>query len=417
MWIGNLTIRERRAFWACFGGWTLDAFDVTVFAYAITGLISIRMLTKPQAGILGTTALLLSSLGGWIAGILCDRYGRVRVLQVTIAWFAVFTFLSGLAQNYWQLLVLRSLQGLGFGGEWTAGALLMGEVIRAQYRGRAVGTVQAGYGLGAMLAAVAYGVVFSVFPAQWSWRILFFLGILPALLVVYVRRYVQEPEIFRKPSPESRFNALDCLKGRHLITTILTLSMVSGFNGSYYVLMIWLPQFLKSERHLSVIGTSGYTLVVQIGSFVGFVIGAHLADYIGRRPTIILFCIVSACATFAYSVMAIGPVVMLFLGFMMGALSSGRQGPTGAFLTELYPTSIRGTAMGFVYNGGRAVGGLCPAIVGYAAVHMKLGLAIGVAAVVSNGISVLACLFLPETRNRELLPADLEVAPVVEAKK
>jgi MFS family permease len=395
----------------------LDSFDVTVFAYAITGLISVQMLTKPQAGILGTTALLLSSLGGWIAGILCDRYGRVRVLQVTIAWFAVFTFLSGCAQNYWQLLVLRSLQGLGFGGEWTAGALLMGEVIRAQYRGRAVGTVQAGYGIGAMLAAVAYGVVFSVFPAEWSWRVLFFLGILPALLVVYVRRYVPEPEIFRKPSPDSRFNALGCLKGRHLVTTILTLSMVSGFNGSYYVLMIWLPQFLKSERHLSVIGTSGYTLVVQIGSFLGFVIGAHLADYIGRRPTIILFCIVSACATYAYTVMAIGPVVMLFLGFVMGALSSGRQGPTGAFLTELYPTSIRGTAMGFVYNGGRAIGGLSPAIVGYAALHMKLGVAIGVMAVVSNGISVLACLFLPETRNRELLSADLEVAPVVEAKR
>ena len=152
MWVGDLTTRERSTFWACLGGWTLDAFDVTTFAYAITGLISLRLLTKPQAGILGTTALLLSSLGGWIAGILCDRYGRVRVLQITIAWFAALTFLTGCAQNYSQLLVLRSLQGLGFGGEWTAGAMLMAEVIRPEYRGRAVGTVQSGYGLGAMLA-------------------------------------------------------------------------------------------------------------------------------------------------------------------------------------------------------------------------------------------------------------------------
>jgi MFS family permease len=146
VWIKDLTPRERRTLWACAAGWMLDAFDVQVFAYVITGLISIRMLSKPQAGVLGTAALLLSSLGGWITGVLCDRYGRVRMLQISIATFAFFTFLCGFAQNYHQLLVLRGLQGLGFGGEWTAGAVLMGEVIRAKYRGRAVGTVQAGWG-------------------------------------------------------------------------------------------------------------------------------------------------------------------------------------------------------------------------------------------------------------------------------
>ena len=178
MWIKELRTDERRTLWACLAGWTLDSFDVNVFAYVITGLIALHILTKPQAGILGTSALLVSSLGGWITGILCDRYGRVRMLQVTIVWYAVFTFLCGWAQNYEQLLVLRSLQGFGFGGEWTAGSILMGEVIRSQFRGRATGTVQSGYGIGSLLAALAYGIVFSVFPAQWSWRVLFWLGIL-----------------------------------------------------------------------------------------------------------------------------------------------------------------------------------------------------------------------------------------------
>jgi MFS family permease len=388
----------------------LDAFDVQVFAYVITGLISIRMLSKPQAGVLGTAALLLSSLGGWITGILCDRYGRVRMLQVTIAVFAIFTFLCGFAQNYHQLLVLRGLQGLGFGGEWTAGAVLMGEVIRAKYRGRAVGTVQAGWGAGCVLAALAYGVVFSFFPPQWSWRILFWLGILPALLVVYVRQFVDEPEIFKKTTPETGFDPLGFLKGRHLVTSFLGVTMISGLLGGYYAVQVWLPEFLKSERHLSVIGTSTYSTLVQLGSFTGFMTGAHFADYIGRRATVILFSIISACATYAYTVMSISPVVMLFLGFLMGALSSARLAPTGTILTELYPTAIRGTAQGFVYNFGRAAGAFYPAIAGYAANHMKLGFAIGVLAVASNGIAVLACLFLPETRNKELLPATLEVA-------
>jgi MFS family permease len=402
MWIKDLTARERRTLWACAAGWGLDGFDMMLFSYVITGLLSLHILTKPQAGILGTASLLLSSLGGWITGILCDRYGRVRMLQITIVWFAVFTFLCGFAQNYGQLLVLRGLQGLGYGGEWTAGAVLMGEVIRAKFRGRAVGTVQAGNGIGYILSAASYGVVFSLFPTEWAWRVLFWLGILPAFWVMYVRRFVEEPQIFRKPAPEGGIDLFGFLKGRLLIRTIISLIMISGLQGSYYVVATWLPQFLKGERNLSVIGTSGYTTLVLVGSFIGFLLGAHLADYIGRRPTVILFSVGNACAAYAYTVMSISPVAMMFMGMLMGAMSAGRFSPLGPILTELYPTSIRGTAQGFVYNGGRAIGALSPAIAGYASAHMKLGTAIGVLAVVWNGIAILACLFLPETRNQDL---------------
>ena len=403
MWIKDLTARERRTLWACAAGWGLDGFDMTLFSYVITGLISIHMLTKPQAGVLGTAALLSSSLGGWLAGILCDRYGRVRMLQITIAWFAVFTFLCGFAQNYAQMFLLRGLQGLGFGGEWTAGAVLMGEVIRAQYRGRAVGTVQSGVGIGYTMAAVSYGVVFSLLPVEWAWRTLFWMGVLPAILVLYVRRFVEEPEIYQKAKAEGRGELFGFLKGRVLLVrTLIALTMMSGLQGSYYVVATWLPQFLKGERHMSVIGTSGYTTLVLVGSFFGFLIGAHFADYLGRRPTVILFSIGNAVAAYAYTVIPVGPGVMMFLGMLMGAMSSGRFSPLGPILTELYPTAIRGTAQGFVYNGGRAIGALSPAIAGYASAHMKLGTAIGVLAVLWNGIAVLACFFLPETRNKEL---------------
>jgi MFS family permease len=223
---------------------------------------------------------------------------------------------------------------------------------------------------------------------------------------MYVRRFVEEPPIFRKPAVEGGIDLFGFLKGRLLLRTLIALTMISGLQGSYYVVATWLPQFLKGERNLTVIGTSGYTALVLVGSFIGFLLGAHLADYIGRRPTVILFSVGNAFAAYAYTVMTVSPVAMMLLGMLMGAMSSGRFSPLGPILTEIYPTAIRGTAQGFVYNGGRAVGALSPAIAGYAAAHMKLGTAIGVLAVVWNGIAILACLFLPETRNQDLALLD-----------
>jgi MFS family permease len=229
----------------------------------------------------------------------------------------------------------------------------------------------------------------------------------PALLVFYVRRFVEEPEIFRKRKAEGLTELFGFLKQRILlIRTIVALIMISGLQGSYFVVAIWLPQFLKGERHMTVIGTSGYSTLVVIGGFIGFLVGAHFADYIGRRPTVIIFSVGNAIAAYAFTIMQVGPGTMMFLGMLMGAMSSGRFSPLGPILTELYPTAMRGTAQGFVYNGGRAIGALAPMIAGYASAHMKLGTAIGVLAVAWNSIAILACLFLPETRNQDLSTLD-----------
>src|SRR5262245_47455311 len=147
-WIADLASRERRAFGACVGGWALDAMDVQMYSLVVPALIATWGLTGRQTGNLQTAALLVSAVGGWLAGFIADRVGRVRTLQIAILWFAVFTFLSGLAQNYQQLMAARALLGLGFGGEWAAGAVLLGESIRAQHRGKALGTMQAGWAVG-----------------------------------------------------------------------------------------------------------------------------------------------------------------------------------------------------------------------------------------------------------------------------
>src|SRR5579864_6637912 len=172
-WISDLTSRERRVFGACVGGWALDAMDVQMYSFVIPTLIATWGITRAQAGVLGTAALLMSAVGGWLAGWVADRFGRVRTLQVAIAWFAVFTFLSGLAQNYGQLFAARALLGLGFGGEWAAGAVLLGESIRPEHRGKALGVMQAGWALGWGAAALLYAVFFAYLPTATAWRALF----------------------------------------------------------------------------------------------------------------------------------------------------------------------------------------------------------------------------------------------------
>src|ERR1700675_1762766 len=194
-WFKELSRQEKKAMVAAYGGWSMDAFDFMMYTFLISTLIAAWNISGFQAGLLVTSALLLSAVGGWGAGVLADKWGRVRVLQITIVWFALFTFISGFTNSFEQLLITRSLQGLGFGGEGGVGSVMIGEVIRAKHRGKAVGTVQSGWAVGWGGAAVLYTVFFTELPADLAWRALFWIGLLPALLIFYVRRYVREPDL------------------------------------------------------------------------------------------------------------------------------------------------------------------------------------------------------------------------------
>src|SRR5579872_6523241 len=186
---------ERRTFWACAAGWALDGMDFMIYPLVIGTIIALWKVDPGSAGLAGTVTLLSSAIGGWLGGFLADRLGRVKTLQLTILWFSVFSLVCAFVQNFDQLLIARALLGLGFGGEWAAGAVLMGEAIRPQYRGRAVGSVQSGWAVGWGLAVLSQAVLYSYFPAEIAWRWMFAIGALPALLVFYLRRYVTEPEI------------------------------------------------------------------------------------------------------------------------------------------------------------------------------------------------------------------------------
>jgi MFS family permease len=406
-WFAQLSPPERSTLIATFGGWALDGLDVMVYSFVIPSLIAAWHISRGQAGLLGTAALLISAVGGWLAGTLSDRYGRARILQLTILWFAFFTFLSGFTQSFTQLLITRGLQGLGFGGEWAVGSVLMGEVIRAEHRGKAVGTVQGGWAIGWGLAAIFYTILFRTLPEAVAWRAMFWIGILPALLVFYIRRCVPEPQIYTETRRQvedsgAHTSFFELFSPQVLEVTLLTSVLAIGAQGGYYAITTWLPTFLKTQRNLSVMNTGGYLIVVIVGSFVGYLVSAYLTDRLGRKKTLILYAVCSFVTVIAYTYLPIANAVMLVLGFPLGFFASGVFSPIGAFFTELFPSRLRGSGQGFSYNFGRGIGALFPTLVGFLSVRLTLGPAIAIFAAGAYLIMILGTVLLPETRGKEL---------------
>ena len=405
-WMRDLNAKERRTMGACFGGWALDAFDVQMYSFVIPTVIALWGLSRGEAGVIGTVTLLISSLGGWFSGTLSDRFGRVRILQISILWYSVFTFLCAFAQDFQQLFILRALHGLGFGGEWAAGAVLMGEVIRDKYRGRGVGLVQTGWAVGWGGSALVYTALYAVLPESIAWRVLFAVGLLPAAFVVWIRRNISEPEIFhasRRDRPAIGLShLLSAFRRPYLWTTVKVSLMVAGAQGGGYALGIWMPTYLRTVRGLSASSTGGFLLLQILGALAGFLLGAYLSDAIGRRLTFMLSAIGSVLMVLVYMFVPMGNTALLFVGLPLNVMMLMKFPPMGPFMTELYPTAVRGNAQGFCYNAGRAIGALFPTLVGVLSETMPLGLAIAVFSVIAFGLMIVMLLMLPETRGRSL---------------
>lgn len=404
--LAGLSRAEKATCLSAFGGWMLDAFDYMIFTFVITTLIGLWHISAASAGALVTVTLLFSSIGGWGAGILADRFGRVRLLQASILWFSVCTFLIGFCQNFTQLFIVRTLQGIGFGGEWAVGSVLVGEIVRAEHRGKAVGLIQSGWAVGWGAAALFYALAFSLLSADTAWRSLFWIGILPAFLVLYVRRHVPEPAAFktvmakRDHADTPPFWAI--FSPSLFKTTALSALLCLGIQGGYYAITTWLPTYLEKEHGLSVIHTGEYLMVVIIGSFLGYVCGAFLADLWGRKPTFSFFAVLSLCSVIAYLLLPLTNTQMLIAGFPLGFSASGIYSGLGAYLSELFPHALRANGQGFAYNFGRAMGAFFPGLIGFLSQAMGLGNAICAFAACAYGAVLLIVLCLPETKGKVL---------------
>jgi MFS family permease len=407
IWLQQTTSSERRTLLAGFLGWGVDGFDFMIYTFVIPTLLAAWSMSNAQAGFIATGALLTSAAGGWGAGVLADRFGRVRILQLTVLWFAVFTFLSGFTHSYFELLVTRTLQGFGFGGEWAVGSVLIAETIEARHRGKAVGLMQSSWAVGWAAAALAFWGIYALAPPDLGWRVLFWVGIAPALLVLYIRRRVEESALYLDTRRHMRASGdrrhfLDIFRAPLRRTTVLASVLCCGMMGAYYSVTTWLPTYLKNERHLSVVGTSSYLLVLIAGSFAGYVAGAWLSDALGRRRCFTLFAVCGALLILAYTWMPISDGEMLALGFPLGFFLSGIFSGMGAFLSELYPSAVRGSGQGFCYSIGRAVSSFCPALIGAWSAHSSLGVGIGAMTAAAYGLVVAVAWALPETRGRSL---------------
>jgi MFS family permease len=415
-WYAEMNPKQKSAFWACIGGWALDAMDVQTFSFAIPMLIASFAITNADLGLIGTVTLLTSAFGGWFAGALSDRFGRVRTLRFTILWFAVFTFLCGFAQNYTQLFVLRALMGFGFGGEWAAAAVLVGEVIRSEHRGKAVGAMQSGWAIGWCAAAVLATLLLNTLPQDVAWRALFWVGLTPAVLVFYVRRFVDEPPVFAATqkylaTTSKTANFLEIFSPAMLGTTVLACLLSAGAQGGYYAIAIWLPTFLRNERHITVLETSLYLAIVIAGSFIGYLVSGWLSDRIGRRANLILFAACSIVTLVAYTQIPVNNGIVLRLGFALGFFTSGVFSGMVPFFIELFPTRMRGSGLGFAYNFGRGIAALNPWLIGLVSASLPLGQSIGLFALFAYGLVTFAALLLPE-RPRAKLTTEADEAQV-----
>jgi MFS family permease len=327
-------------------------------------------------------------------------------LQVTIVWYALFTFLCGFAQDFNQLFVLRAMQGFGFGGEWAAGAVLMGEVVRDKYRGRAVGLVQTGWAIGWGAAAIVYTALYWLLPEWLAWRVLFGVGLVPAVFVFWVRRHIDESDLFHERAAErakiGASHLFAAFRSPHMWTTIKVSLMVAGAQGGGYAVSIWMPTYLRTVRGLSPTSTGGFLIVQILGALVGFLIGSYLADFIGRKGTFIWSAVASFVMVLVFLLLPMDNTVLFWVGIPLNIVLLMKFPPMGPFMTELYPTDIRGTGQGFCYNAGRALGSVFPTMVGYLSQILTLGTAIAICSASAFGLMILMLLLLPETRGRTL---------------
>lgn len=407
-WYSRLDSVERRTYWACFAGFGLDSMDTTIYALVIPALIATLGLTRPEAGYLATAALLGTAVGGWGAGILADRFGRIAILQFTIFWVAVFTFAAAFANSFPQLFGIRFLQGLGYGGEAAVGGVLISEVIRPELRGRVAASVQSGYAVGYAISVALLPVIASLFPEELGWRVFFAIGIVPAGLVFFIRRLVPESGVYTEARAErardgddgARF--WDIFAPAHLRRTLPAVVMATGIFGGAYVMITWLPTYLRTALGLSVATSAGYLVLNILGSLVGPLMYGALSDRIGRRRAFMLFLLLQAGNVAIYLLAPIGAGVTIALSFFLGVFQGGLASGMLPTFAELFPTGIRASGQGFCLGGGRGFGSVVPATVGLLAAGMPLGTAMGGCALCAYAVAFLAAILLPETIGTDL---------------
>jgi MFS family permease len=404
-WWRSSSAEARRALIAAGAGWMLDSFDVMLYALVLASMMTDLGLSKPTAGWLGSIALLAAAFGGVAFGVIADRFGRTRALMASVLIYSFATAACGFANSVTQLAICRVILGIGMGGEWASGAALVSETWPKEHRGKALGLMQSAWAIGYAAAAI---VTWLVLPIG-GWRAVFFVGVLPALLTLWVRRRVEEPAIWREkqkrtqPAERGRMSEVFA-EGRGNVTIAL-MAMNACCLFAWWGFNLWIPAYLSLPVKDGGVGLttgamSGLVVAMQVGMWFGYVTFGFVSDAVGRRRTYVTYLIVAAILMLVYSATR-NPLLLLFLGPFVAFFGTGYFSGLGAVTAEIYPTDIRATAQGLCYNVGRIASAAAPFAVGSLAQSHGFGVALSIASVAFIGAAI-CWTWIPETRGREL---------------
>jgi MFS family permease len=404
-WYRTVTLVQRRAFIAAGLGWMLESMDWMMYSMVLSYLMRDLAMSRSTAGLLGSIGILAAAVGGVVFGVVADWFGRTRALIATILIYSLFTAACGFSQSVMQLAIFRILVGIGMGGEWATGAALVAETWPDEHRGKVLGLMQSFWAVGQALAAVVTAVVFPL----WGWRSVFFVGVAPALVIMWIRRSVEEPAIWR----QSRVVRRDARPKISLIfakplgglTLALTLVQI-GTMFAWWGLNAWIPAYLslpiaEGGLGLSAVKMSAFVIVMQVGAWLGYVSYGFISDRVGRKRTYVVY-LVSAAALLPFYGLLHVPALLLALGPLIAFFGTGHFSGMGVVTAEIFPTEIRATAQGFVYNIGRAGGAVAPLVVGSLAQSHGFGAAFAATAA-AFVFSASMWIFIPETKGRKLV--------------
>jgi MFS family permease len=412
-WYREITREQWRVLAAAKFGWMLDAMDFMLYAMAVNQLRTYFGFGDDVAGMLGTVTLVMSGIGGLTFGYVSDRFGRTRALMATIALFSLASLGAATSQTVVQLLLWRALLGLGMGGEWASGAVLVSETWPAKHRNKAISIMQSGWAIGYIFAAILAALILGrpEFGDN-AWRWLFVAGVLPAFLTLWIRRNVREPEAWtrRQATADTDQNPFAVIFGAQMIGRTLRIILLgSAVQFAYWGIFFWLPTFLARPiaQGGAGLGISSlwWIIPVQIGAYLGYLTFGFIADRLGRRPTFVLFMVAAAALVLLYGRMGAQPTVLMLLGPVLGYFGHGYFSMFGSFVAELFPTAVRGTGQGTSYNIGRMAGAVAPFTIGKLA--SLPGIGIGLALGVTSAFFLLAAVLvftLPDRSGQALEP-------------
>jgi len=411
-WYRQVNREQWKAFLATFLGWVLDGFDFTILTFILLDIQKSFTVDNTLAGALGTVTLIFRLIGGVAAGTAADKWGRKLPLMISILWFSIFAFLSGFSTSYAMLFTLRALFGIGMGGEWAAGMPLALEHWPAHLRGIASGLLQGGYSWGFILSSVSFQYIYPLFSHKpdFGWRVMFWIGVLPALLVFWIRSGVSESPVWlsrqqhlKDTKQKDQVSMLRIFQRDLIGVTIQCSILLGAFMISYYSITFWYPTLLR-EAGLEPIK---YLMAVNIGGIIGAAFWGRMSETrLGRRG--------SATAASLMAIILIPlflavsqPAIAVAAAFLMGLGGAGMWGIIPTYLTERFPTSARGVGPGFAYHAGAGLGAITPTLIG----NMKdRGMTLSRSMAILIAASCLTAIILlwmgPETRGRQLATAD-----------